>query len=163
MAMSILELCQWVEQSRLAENMRESWFPYVESAHVLGLSLSIGTVMWFDLRLLGVSMRSRSVSEVFTNIKPWMLTGFAIMFATGALLFASHATQCYESPYFRAKIALLTLAGVNTGIYHLTVDRTRSDWGKAPIPPLQARASGLISLILWFAVILAGRVFAYSL
>ena len=55
--MSLLDLCKAIEQTTISSIVRESAFPYVEGAHVLGLSLSVGTVLWFDLRLLGAAMR----------------------------------------------------------------------------------------------------------
>jgi hypothetical protein len=161
--MSLFEMCQVLEQSKISLIVRESAFPYVEGAHVMGLSLSIGTVMWFDLRLLGAAMRARPVGEVFQDVKAWMLAGFAIMFSTGALLFAAHATKAYSNGYFQAKLALILLAGLNMALYHLTIDRRRSEWGKNPIPPIRARAAGLVSLLLWFSVIAVGRIFAYYL
>ena len=108
-----------LEQTWIGEVVRESAFPYVEGTHVLALSLSVGTVAWFDLRLLGATMRSRPVSEVFESVKGWMFAGFGVMFVTGALLFAAHATKAYESRSFRAKVALLVLAGINALVFHL--------------------------------------------
>jgi hypothetical protein len=78
-------------------------------------------------------------------------------------LFTAHATEAYESAYFRAKLALIVAAGANMAIYHLTIDRRQAEWGPAPVPPLAARVAGLISLTLWGSVIAAGRLFAYSL
>ena len=161
--MSLLDLCKAIEQTTISSIVRESAFPYVEGAHVLGLSLSVGTVLWFDLRLLGAAMRTRPVSEVFQDLKGWMFAGFGIMFLTGGLLFAAHATKAYASGYFRVKMALLILAGVNTVVYHLTIDRRKSEWGKAPVLPLRARVAGLASLLLWFSVVAVGRLFAYYL
>jgi hypothetical protein len=161
--MTIVEWCKALEDTRVGEIVRESAFPYVEGAHVLGLALSVGTVVWFDLRLLGATMRTRPVEEVFRNLKGWMIAGFSLMFLSGALLFTAHAAKAYANNYFRAKIALIVLAGVNTAIYHLTIDRSRSEWSEAAVPPLGARAAGLVSLVLWFSVIAAGRIFAYDL
>lgn len=161
--MPVHEWLQALERTQAGEVVRESAFPYVEGAHVLGLALSVGTVVWFDLRLLGVAMRTRPVSEVFGDLKGWMFAGFGLMLVTGALLFTSHATKAYANPYFRAKMALLLLAGVNMAVFHLTIDRRRSEWNHAPIPPLPARAAGLLSLVLWFSVVAAGRFVAYGM
>jgi hypothetical protein len=92
-----------------------------------------------------------------------MFAGFAIMFLSGGLLFWSHALKCYQSNYFRAKVALLLLAGLNILVYHLTIDRRSEEWGKAATPPLPARISGFVSLVLWFSIIAVGRIFAYHL
>jgi hypothetical protein len=161
--MTPVEMFKALEDTRIGEIVREFAYPYVEGAHVLGLALSVGTVVWFDLRLLGATMRTRPVSEVFRNLKGWMLAGFSLMFLSGALLFTAHAAKAYANTYFRAKIALIVLAGVNTAVYHLTIDRGKAKWNDSSVPPLGARAAGLVSLVLWFSVIAAGRIFAYDL
>jgi uncharacterized protein DUF6644 len=161
--MSLFEICQVLEQTTISTIVRESAFPYVEGAHVLGLSLSIGTVMWFDLRLLGAAMRTRPVSEVFQDLKAWMFAGFGIMFLTGGLLFSAHATKVYANGYFRVKMGLLILAGLNTAVFHFSIARRQSQWDKASVPPLAAQAAGLLSLVLWFSVVAVGRIFAYHL
>lgn len=161
--MAVADWLAALEQSRVGEQMRESWFPYVEGIHVLALALSVGTIVWFDLRLVGLAMRARPASEIYQGLKAWMVTGFTIMFVTGALLFVAHATKAYESPVFRAKAALLLLAGVNMLVFHLTIDRRRAEWNEMPVPPVAARAAGLLSLVLWLSVIAAGRMLAYDL
>ena len=161
-----MPLAEWLhalEQTLLSEWVRESAFPYVEGTHVLALSLSVGMIAWFDLRLLGATMRSRPVSEVYESLKGWMLAGFCVMFVTGALLFIAHATKAYESVFFRAKVTLLLLAGVNALLFHRIVNRRTTSWNEAPVPPIAARMAGLTSLVLWLSVIAAGRLFAYDL
>src|SRR5215510_7253309 len=125
--MSLLQICQWLEDSQLSTGIRESTFPYIEGTHVLTLALSVGTILWFDLRLAGVFLRKRPVSEVFKQLRPFFLTGFPIMFISGGLLFVAHATQCYSSNYFRVKLALILLAGLNVLIFHSTIDRRRAE------------------------------------
>ncbi len=161
--MSILEVCQAIQASAIGTGIRESeyLFPFIEGTHVLGLSLSVGTVMWFDLRLLGKIMRNIPVSEVFNQLRPWMFAGFVIMLSTGSLLFSSVAADAYANGYFRLKVLLL-LAATNVIVFHSTIDRRRAEWDKAPVPPRPARVAGFLSLILWLAIIIAGRLFAYA-
>jgi hypothetical protein len=157
--MSLFEMCQWIESSPSSMALRESiWvFPIIESSHVLGLAFSVGTAIWFDLRLAGLSMRRYSISETIGYVKPWMFGGFALMVITGAFLFWSHALHTF----FRIKLILLSLAGVNISIFHWTIDRRRT-WDKAPIPPLQARFAGFASLLLWMSIVAVGRLMAYT-
>jgi len=44
----------WMQNSDIGTGIRESiWtFPLVETTHVLALSLSVGVLVWFDLRLM---------------------------------------------------------------------------------------------------------------
>jgi hypothetical protein len=163
--MPAIEIFQWIENTTSSTALRESiWvFPVVETLHVLGLAFSVGTVMWLDLRLMGVSMRNYTVTETFQFVKPWMVAGFALMMVTGVLLFWAHALRCYESVYFRIKIVLLVLAGLNLAVFHRAIDRRRAVWDAWPEPPIQARLAGLASLLLWLGIVAAGRLMAYTL
>ena len=163
--MSLLEVCQWIQDTQVGTAIRESLlvFPFIEGMHVLGLGLSVGTVIWFDLRLMGVMMRDEPVSEVFDQVKPWMFLGFFMMLVTGGLLFWSYAAKCYASPYFRAKVALLLIAAANVLIYHFTIHRRCAIWDRSPIPPSQARLAGFVSLALWMSIVAVGRLMAYHL
>jgi hypothetical protein len=79
------------------------------------------------------------------------------------LLFATRASDAYASPYFRLKAALLVLGGLNALLFHTTMDRQRGQWDAATRPPMRARLAGGVSLVLWFAIIAAGRIMAYNL
>lgn len=162
--MSLHDFCFWLQNTAWGTAIRESTllFPVIETAHVLGLSLSVGTIALLDLRLLGLGLRREPVSQVMRQIMPWSLTGFAIMFITGALLFWSQAMKAYGSVFFRIKLLLLLFTAVNALVFQFTVYRSMASWDKAAVTPLAARISGVISLTLWIGVIAAGRTMAYK-
>ena len=163
--MSIQGIFQYIDATRSSTALRESYyvFPIVEGTHVISIALSVGLVIWFDLRLAGWILRDQAVSAVFRPIRPFMLAGFTLSFITGGMLSWSLALRCYGSPFFWAKMIMLVLAGVNIAVYHLTIDRRQTEWDAAPFPPLQARTAGVISLVLWVGIITAGRLMAYFL
>ena len=163
--MSLMNLFTWVEGSSLGVFVRESlWaFPALVAVHILGLAVSAGVVVWFDFRLLGVSMRAVPVSVVYRQLMRWAFGGFVVMFVTGALLLSGAATAAYGNAYFRVKMSALFLAGVNAIVYHMVTERGIRNWNDDARPPLAARMAGLISVVLWATVILAGRMMSYTL
>jgi hypothetical protein len=163
--MTLLTICEWLESTSLSILVRESLygFPIVVAIHLLGLTLSVGTLVWFDLRLLGVGMRGIRVSELYRRLAPWLLSGFAVMFISGTILFAAFATSAYGNLYFRIKAAALVLASVNALIYHFATEHTLARWDDAARPPLRARIAGLTSIVVWAVVILAGRMMSYTM
>lgn len=163
--MSLLAICQWLQDSTFGTSLREVGyiFPVVESTHVLALGLSVGTILFIDLRLLGVGLRQTPVSRVFRQLRPWMFAGFATMFLTGALLFIAHAADCYASWFFRVKVALLLAAGINALAFHFAIDPRRNEWDADEVPPFRARFAGGVSIVVWLSVIIAGRFLAYTL
>ena len=163
--MTILGFAEWLESTSLAILIRESsyGFAIVVAIHILGLTLSVGTLLWVDLRLLGVSMRSLRVSAVYRDLAPWFLAGFTVMLVSGVTLFTAFATSAYVNVYFRIKIVALLLAGANALAFHVVTQRRSATWDDAPRPPATVRIAGLTSIVLWVSVILAGRMMSYTM
>lgn len=159
----LLRFCQWLYASGFGTHIRESvWlFPIIETVHVLGITLLVGTIAILDLRLLGLVLKRETVSRVASQILPLTWTGFVVMFASGCLLFSAEAADSYSNIAFRIKVVLLLLVGLNPLIFHLTIFRTVGDWDRAAITPFRARLAGGLSLTLWAAIICAGRAMAY--
>src|SRR5262245_40842631 len=162
--MSLHDICQWIYDTQTGTAIRESiwFFPIIESIHVLALSISVGIIYYFDLRLLGFNMRGRSVSEIRNQIVPWSIIGFTLMMITGALLFWAQAVRAYDSIFGKIKFFALIFALLNIVVYHWISESTIAEWDKSPIPPLKARLAGLFSIVLWTVVIAAGRLMAYT-
>ena len=154
---SPLQVAQEIEASRIGTAIRESmWaFPILNGVHLLGLMVAAGTIVYWDLRLLGLGLRRTAVSELGRQLLPWTWGGFSVMFVSGSLLAWSEAGRLYNNWFFRIKMLLLLLAGVNVLVFHLTVP--------AAVTPWRARIAGALSLLFWFGLIAAGRAIGYSL
>ena len=162
--MSLLGFCQWLERTPWSVALHESlWvYPMVESAHVLTLCLFLGTAVMLDLRLLGAVMRRVPFSELARRLLPWTAAGFAVMVVTGALLFYAIPVRTYLNVFFRIKVGMLVLAGLNVWVFHATLWRRVAEWDLAPVAPRRARAAGWLSLALWAVIVVAGRMIAYN-
>jgi hypothetical protein len=161
---AVADFCKWLYESEIGTGIRESiWvFPIIEGTHLLGIALSVGLLCWFDLRLLGLVLRDEPVSKVWKQVMPTAFIGFALMFITGLFLFWAEASTAYHSAHFWIKLVLLAAAGANALSFETTMHKNMAEWDLAPVPPLRARMTGAISLILWTAIIVTGRTMAYS-
>jgi hypothetical protein len=157
-------ICNWLYQTPVSIAIRESalLFPIIEGAHLLGIALSVGMLCWFDLRLLGLVLKDEPVSKVWRRVMPAAITGFVLMFITGGLLFWAEAATAYHSVHFWIKIGLMFVAGLNALYFELTTHKHVAAWDTSTVLPMRARMAGLISLLLWTAVIITGRTMAYS-
>ena len=115
-----------------------------------------------DLRLLGLVMPRRPVSQVAAQFLPWTWTGFIVMILSGVVLFASEAVKCYTSPFFLTKMVLLGVAGVNALVFHYTVFRGVDAWDLDARTPWRAKLAGAFSLLVWVGVVAMGRALAYA-
>ena len=154
----------WLAETSGSIALHESlyMYPLVESIHVLTLCLFVGTAAMIDLRLLGLTMKRIPVSEVMRRLLPWTIAGFVVMVITGALLFYAIPVRTYHSIFFRIKVILLALTGLNVWIFHRRTQRTMPQWDRDAVTPKAARVAALASLVLWASIIVAGRMIAYN-
>jgi uncharacterized membrane protein len=131
---------------------RWEWvFPVVESIHICGFTLLVGTIVILDLRLLGLVLPHQTVSRLAQALSPWIWAGIVIQLTTGPYLFSSDPGEYVQVPAFRNKMIFLVVAL----LFHFTVIH------KATMPVNDARAPGwrkpaaIVSLGLWVSVLLA--------
>jgi hypothetical protein len=162
--MNIATILAFLESSGLAETIRTSayLFPVIESFHVVALTIVFGTIAIVDLRLLGLASRRRPFTRVAADILKWTWAGFALSVVTGSLLFISNADVYYHNFYFRSKMMLLALAGLNMLIFELTAARSVHRWDKDQAAPRAGRAVAAMSLVIWITVIFCGRWIGFS-
>ena len=160
---SVQQICEWLSATMIATDIRESdiVFSLIESAHVLGLGLMVGTIVLVDLRMLGLILRREPVETIIRSLTRLTWLGFLVMFSSGSVLFFSEAGSLYGNKAFRFKLLLLGIAGVNQYIFNRTSHRRMSRSAKDSAPPVGARVAAVLSLICWAGTIVSGRAIAY--
>lgn len=158
-------LLRAIEATAIATEIREgeSWFPWIESIHVLAITLVVGTISIVDLRLLGWASLDRTVGRVAGSVLPCTWTAFAVAAVSGALLFSSNAITYGHNVWFLAKFAFIGLAGLNMLYFQFGINRSIEVWGSAAKAPTAARVAGALSLLFWIAVITCGRWVGFTL
>ncbi len=162
--MSILTMLQWLADTRWSIALHKSvcvW-PFLESAHVLCLTLFVGTAVMLDLRLLGVATTHIPASAFTQRLLPWTRGAFVIMVVTGVLLFTATPVTYYNNLSFRVKLILMAAAGFNVWFFHARTRRRIADWDSAVTPSTAARVAAIVSLAAWAGVVIAGRLIAYE-
>ena len=121
-----------LDTSAVAGAMRGStWlYPIVEIVHIVGLSVLVGSVAMFDLRVLGFG-RSVAVLAAGRMLLPWSAISLFAIVPAGLLLFSAHPLELSMNKVFQLKLLLIALAGLNALIFHLLVFRTLETWKRA--------------------------------
>lgn len=140
--------------------MRTRWaWPAAESLHFIGLSLLVGTIFVFDLRLLG--MARRIPIGALHRLVPWALVGYAITLVSGVLFLMTEPDQYLYNPSFQFKVLFMVLAGFNASAFYLTSYRRTTAQGASCEAPRSAKIIAATSLCLWISVIVAGRLLTF--
>jgi hypothetical protein len=118
-------------------------------------------LLFWELRLFNVGLRSATVSETWARLSPWILAGFVIQVISGVTLFCGEPVRYYGNVFFRIKAVALVLAGLNALAFHYGIGRRLVQWDTQPLPQ-SAHIVGVVSVTLWVLIIFCGRLIAYN-
>jgi hypothetical protein len=156
--MSTQAILDTLQGSALADWMRDTnpAMQVVEAAHVLAAVMVFGTVLIVDLRLLGLADSRRAFTRISRETLPLAWAAFALAVITGSLMFITSAHTYFGNAAFQWKAVALLAAGLNMALFQLHTARSLAAWDVGKPPPAACLA-GMISLLLWAAVVLLGR------
>jgi hypothetical protein len=154
----VTDLLASIEGSALAVWTREStsiWaYPTILTLHTFGLAIVVGINAVIDVRLLG--MARRVPVSALRSLFPIIWWAFALNFVTGVVLFMSDAANKAGQTVFYVKLSMIALAVLVTWLIGKRLHRDAVDSVPASLGPL-----AILSLILWTAAIVSGRLLAY--
>ncbi len=134
-------------------------WPACETLHFLGLSLLVGTIGMFDLRLLGMAKRVPIVA--LHRLVPWGILGYGITVITGALFLMTEPREYIYNPAFHFKMLFMALAGLNVLAFYLTMFRKVKVLGSGDDAPRAAKLMASASILLWISVLVCGRLLTF--
>ena len=161
---SIIPALEWLEGLAWTTAIRESaWgYPIIETAHVASIVFFAGLVIVMDLRLVGLAFTHAPLTQIQRRLFPWQMAGFVPSTATGLLLCCIDPLRYYGNVFFWVKLGMLVLAGINALAFHLTTSRKAVRWDEDPQVRGTVRLAGAVSLLLWSAIIVSGRLIAFT-
>jgi hypothetical protein len=141
-------LLEWLETTAVATATAESLMltAWLSAIHVLAFTLVSGSALLANLKRLGALLPQGAVAEVLRPINRAVVAGLAISVATGAPLFAAHATAVSANGTFRLKMVLLVTAAA----FHFAVGW--NDNAQGPVVSPGVRVGAVVSLALWLAL-----------
>lgn len=154
---------RWIENVSPFAELRGSStaYPVILSLHLVAMALFGAMIVMTDLRLLGLAMRQRSISDVVDQLRWPKRIGFLLAVACGLSLFFSKAEEYYFNAFFRVKILLFVLVAVHALLFRGSVYNNAAQLDAAPAVPARAKLAAGLSLTLWAGIMICGRGIGY--
>lgn len=153
----LLSLALWIQATDFFTYLRGSKYSYpvILSLHMAALAFFGAMILMTNMRMLGWALREESVAAVIDQFRVPKRIGFTLAFVCGFLLLGCKAEEYYYNVFFRIKLALFALLIAHALIFHRRIYYN-------PSPPAQeAKTAAWFSLLLWIAVVCAGRGIGY--
>jgi hypothetical protein len=125
-------------------------FATVEAVHIVALSVIGGVILAANLTVLGWILRTSNAGTVVDQLRGLLYGSLVVVAVSGVLLVAAGPYKYYTNPLFPLKLVLLAAA---LAVHFVLQNRLRTRNGV----DTGARALAFSSLVLWSAVVIAGR------
>jgi hypothetical protein len=145
-------------QGEFLRTAKWGW-PIFESLHFVGMSVLLGTVGMFDLRLLGFA-RGIPIAALHRLI-PLGISAYALNAITGFCFLSATPDQYLFNLAFRWKVTFFIVAGFNVLFFYARAFKRLQAHDPDAAPPLGARIAGGVSLCAWIGVMSAGRLLTF--
>ena len=134
-------------------------WPVLGALHFIGMSVLIGTIGLFDLRLLGFARGVPYAS--LHRLIPLGIAAYTLNLLTGLFFLSGMPDQYLWNPAFRFKVTFMAVAGLNVLFFYTRVFRRLQQLAPDTPPPIGARIAGAVSLTMWIGVTSAGRLLTF--
>jgi hypothetical protein len=153
-------MAAWIEQTWLAMWVRESaWgFPLALILHAVGMGFVAGFHFAAGARLLGFAPSIRPA--VFNKLLPVLWLNLILIVVSGLMLLSAFPAQVLTNAVFYVKLALIVVALFFT--WALCRDCAAGVRLESGGTPAKTKFVALASIVFWIAIIVAGRLLAYT-
>ena len=160
---SLNEICVWIDQTAMSQAIQvTNWVvPTVQTVHILAIAVVASSVLMIDLRLIGVFWADRRMKEVSSRFLPLVWWPLLILLATGVIMIIGEPARALKNPAFQLKMALLVAALIVTGLFQFLQRRNAAFGDLGSGSRATAATVAVVSMLLWSAIVFAGRWIAY--
>ncbi len=141
-------------------------YPLVNAAHILGIGLLIGSITVLNLRMLGFYRAIIPVRVLAKVCVPVSAAGLGLAAVTGLALFSVSALDYVRTDVFLVKlgitgVSLLNIAWVRASPVWREIVEAEPSLLNATEPDPRLKLGAALSLLLWVATLVCGRLVGY--
>lgn len=140
-----------------------SWaIPTIQSIHIVGIALVMGSVLMIDLRILGLAWADQTLRETTRRFGPWLTGSLWLLLATGILMVIGEPVRELVTFSFWLKMSLVALGTLVAMIFQRAVRRHEQQWESTLVHKRSIKALAVLTFLVWACIIVLGRLIAYD-
>jgi hypothetical protein len=144
--------------------------PAIQSVHIVGIALVMGSVLMLNLRVLGLAWTDQTLRQTTSRFGPWLTGSLWLLLATGGLMVVGEPVRELVTLSFWLKMALVVVGTLMAVTFHRSLQRQERRWEEAEeeaeeearLRAPSTKALAVLTLLIWAAIIVLGRLIAYD-
>jgi len=140
-----------------------SWaIPAIQSIHIVGIAIVLGSVFMIVLRLLGWAAMDQSLLQTASRFGPWLTNALWLMLVTGILMVIGEPVRELITFSFWLKMFLVALATVIAIVFQRSLRKYEQHWEEILVKRGTTKFFAVLTFLIWAGIIILGRLIAYD-
>jgi hypothetical protein len=136
--------------------------PAIQSVHIAGIAMVMGSVLMLVLRILGWTWADQTLRQTTARFGPWLTGSLWLLLITGVLLVVGEPVRELVSFSFWLKMTLVAIGALVAAIFQRNLRRHESHWESTLVHRASTKALAVGTFLIWTAIIVLGRLIAYD-
>jgi len=136
--------------------------PTIQSIHIVGIAMVMGSVFMIDLRILGWAGKDMTLRQTTERFGPWLTTSLWLLLVTGVLMVVGEPVRELVTFSFWLKMALVAIGAAAALIFQGALRRHDEQWGDMLAHRASIKTMSVVTFLIWAFVIVLGRLIAYD-
>lgn len=155
----------WLSTTRPSVFIQEHYvwaIPAIQSIHIMGIALVMGSVLMIDLRILGWAWVDQTLRQTTSRFGPWLTGALWLLLVTGLLMVIGEPVRELVTFSFWLKMGLVALGTLVAVLFRRALRRHERQWEDTLVHAPSVRALAILTLLIWVSIIILGRLIAYD-
>lgn len=140
-----------------------SWtIPAIQSIHIVGIGMVMGSVLMIDLRILGLAWADQTLRQTTGRFGPWLTGALWLLLATGLLMVIGEPVRELVTFSFWLKMTLVAIGALVATIFQRTLRRHEQHWETVLVHKRSIQTLAIVTFLIWACIIVLGRLIAYD-
>jgi hypothetical protein len=142
---------------------QEAWMiPTIQSIHIVGIGLVVGSVLMITMRIFGWAGVDQTLRQTHDRFGPWLTGSLWLMAVTGLLMVIGEPPRELLAFSFWVKMGLVAVVVAIAAFFNATLRKYEQDWEETRIHRGSTKLLAAVTLVLLVCIIFLGRFIAYD-
>jgi hypothetical protein len=155
---------EWLAKTNASHTLRvhESWLiPGVQSIHIIGIALIVGSLFMIVLRILGRAGMDQTLGQTTHRFGPWLVGALCLQLVTGIVMIVAEPVRELVNFSFWAKMILVVAGALLSGVFLYTFPNHEQHW-ETLVKRRSIKSMAVVTLLIFLCIIVLGRLIAYD-
>lgn len=141
----------------------EAWMiPVIQSLHIIGIGIAVGSTLMMALRVLGWVGMDQTLLATQVRFGPWLTGALCLLLASGGLLVVAEPVRELVTFSFWLKMAFVATLTSLAVAFQVSVRQQEQRWEQTLVSRPGVRLAAILVFVVLGCIILLGRLIAYD-